>query len=100
MDRSMIVPVAPHRVQSGIFAFCSIIFAVLLLSAGLVQAQAPVAPPHGMTQEQFDSLVDAISNAVTEKLKAEGVPAAPAPAAAPAAKPKSAKEAPGRTNLR
>ncbi len=97
MDRSMIVPVAPHRVQSGIFAFCSIIFAVLLLSAGLVQAQAPVAPPHGMTQEQFDSLVDAISNAVTEKLKAEGVPAAPARAAAPAApaaKPKSAKGPP------
>jgi hypothetical protein len=50
MDRSMIVPVAPHRVQSGIFAFCSIIFAVLLLSAGLVQAQAPVAPPRAFLQ--------------------------------------------------
>jgi small-conductance mechanosensitive channel len=95
MDRTTIASVASHRVQSGIFAFCSIVLAVLLLAAGsvAVQAQAPVALPQGMTQEQFDSLVNAISNAVTEKLKAEGVPAAHEPAA-PAAKPKSAKEAP------
>jgi small-conductance mechanosensitive channel len=66
---------------------------VLLASAVMAHAQAPAAPPPGMTQEQFDSLVDAISNSVTEKLKAEGVPAEPAaqPKAgkgAPAAKPK------------
>ena len=53
-----------------------------------------------MTQEQFNALVDAISNSVTEKLKAEGAPAAPAAAApapaAPAAssKSKSSKPAP------
>ncbi|MDP1749133.1 MAG: mechanosensitive ion channel, partial [Reyranella sp.] len=47
----------------------------------------------------FDSLVDAISNSVTEKLRAEGVPAAAPPAtappgAAPAAAPKSSKAPP------
>lgn len=34
---------------------------VLLASAVMAHAQAPAAPPPGMTQEQFDSLVDAIS---------------------------------------
>jgi hypothetical protein len=52
-----------------------------------------------MTQEQFNALVDAISNSVTEKLKAEGTPAAPATPATPAApaassKSKSSKPAP------
>src|SRR5258708_6434062 len=69
---------------------------VLLASAVMAHAQAPAAPPPGMTQEQFDSLVDAISNSVTEKLKAEGVPAGPAgsPAGSPAAQPKAGKGAP------
>ncbi len=60
---------------------------VLLLSAAGAGAQTPAAPPAGMTPEQFNALVDAISNSVTEKLKAEGVHDAPAapPAAAPAA---------------
>jgi len=51
-----------------------------------VSAQTP-APPPGMTPEQFNALVDAISNSVTEKLKAEGVHDAPAspPVAAPKA---------------
>ena len=58
----------------------------LVLGLGVTaQAQAPATPPAGMSQQQFDTLVDAISNSVTEKLKAEGAqaPAAiPAPAAA------------------
>jgi small-conductance mechanosensitive channel len=61
---------------------------VLLASAVMAHAQAPAAPPPGMTQEQFDSLVDAISNSVTEKLKAAG------PAGSPAAQPKAGKGAP------
>jgi moderate conductance mechanosensitive channel len=61
---------------------------VLLLSLGAAGAgaQTPATPPAGMTQEQFNALVDAISNSVAEKLKAEEAPAAAAPsAAAPAA---------------
>ena len=77
-------------------ALRSIVLAVSLLCASVAPAtaQAPAAVPPGMTQEQFDLLVDAISNSVTEKLKAEGIPAASSPAAAPAAAPKSAKAAP------
>ena len=68
---------------------------VLLASAVTAHAQVPANPPPGMTQQQFDSLVDAISNSVTEKLKAEGVPAAPArPQAAP---PKAGKGTPAAT---
>ncbi|MDP1749371.1 MAG: hypothetical protein Q8L22_07930, partial [Reyranella sp.] len=72
---------------------------LLCASLAPAAAQAPVAVPSGMTQEQFDSLVDAISNSVTEKLRAEGVPAAAPPAtappgAAPAAAPKSSKAPP------
>jgi small-conductance mechanosensitive channel len=73
----------------------SIVFAIslLLVASGQAWAQAPATPPAGMTQQQFDALVDAISNSVTEKLKAEGAPAASAPAApahaAPAASSKS-----------
>ncbi len=61
----------------------------LTLALGLgvsAQAQAPASPPAGLSQDQFDSLVDAISNSVSEKLKAEGA-LAPAPAAAPAPAP-------------
>ena len=67
-------------------ALRSIVLAISLLCASVASAvaQAPAAPPPGMTQEQFNALVDAISNSVTEKLKAEGVPAAAPPAAAPA----------------
>lgn len=76
------------------FALRSIVLAVGLVYAAMATAgaQAPTAPPAGMTQEQFNALVDAISNSVTEKLKAEGATAAPAPAAsAPAAAPASSK---------
>jgi small-conductance mechanosensitive channel len=65
---------------------------ILLASAVTVYAQTPATPPAGMTQEQFDSLVDAISSSVTEKLKAEGMVVGPAPASA--AQPKAGKGAP------
>jgi len=61
----------------------------LTLAVGLgvsAQAQVPTSPPAGLSQEQFDSLVDAISNSVSEKLKAEGAHA-PAAVSAPAATP-------------
>ena len=71
-----------------------LLLAVLVALLGVpAHAQStPPAPPAGMTQQQFDALVDAISNSVTEKLKAEGAtaPAAEPPAAAPAAKPAAA----------
>ena len=54
---------------------------VALLGVPAHAQSTPAPPPAGMTQQQFDALVDAISNSVTEKLKAEG---ATAPAAAPA----------------
>ena len=67
-------------------AFRSIVLTAFLLlaSAAAVHAQAPAALPAGMTQEQFDALVDAISKSVAEKLKVEGSAAAPV-SAAPAA---------------
>ncbi|MBV8412290.1 MAG: mechanosensitive ion channel family protein [Alphaproteobacteria bacterium] len=75
-----------------------IIAALGLLVAGsaAAQDQSPAALPPGMSQQQFDALVDAISKSVTERLKAEGVTAAPAssPPAAPATPPsKSTKPA-------
>ena len=62
----------------------SIILAATFVFANMAasHAQAPAVPPPGMSQEQFDLMVDAISNSVAEKLKAEGFPAAAAPAAA------------------
>jgi len=64
--------------------------AVFLGAAGAgAQTPAPATPPAGMTQEQFNALVDAISNSVAEKLKAEGGHAAPEAAPAAAASSKS-----------
>ena len=55
----------------------------IILGAGELRAQPAPALPAGMTQEQFDMLVDAISKSVVEKMKAEGGPAAtPEPAKA------------------
>ena len=77
--------------MAAIFRAIILVMSLLVLAAGTSSAQTPVAPPAGMTQEQFNALVDAISKSVVEKLKVEGVPA-PAPEAA--AKPKSGKGAP------
>src|SRR5215467_14151403 len=64
-------------------------FLAIAVFLGAADAGAQTTtPPAGMTQEQFNALVDAISNSVAEKLKAEEAqpaPAAPAPAAAPPA---------------
>src|SRR5262245_57457838 len=66
-----------------------LVLSLFFLGAAGAGAQTPATPPAGMTQEQFNALVDAISNSVAEKLKAEeaqpATPAAPPPAAAPAA---------------
>lgn len=69
----------------------------LLVSAGCAFAQAPAAPaspaaPLPLTQQQFDQLVDQLSRAVAERLKApEATPAKPTPAKAePAATPPTA----------
>ena len=76
---------------------------LVLLSGTVAHAQAPAAPPTapaGMSQQQFDALVEAISNSVTEKLKAEGkaapapAPAAPAPPAPAASSSKSKTKPP------
>jgi small-conductance mechanosensitive channel len=69
--------------------FCGLTIASLLLFQALVVngVQAQTALPAGMTQEQFDALVEAIGNSVTEKLKAERAPGAAVP---DASAPKSA----------
>ncbi len=71
-----------------------LVLSLVALMGGAARAQtaAPDVPP-GMTQEQFDALVDAISTSVTEKLKAEGTLAPPAPAPATAAAPAPSKPA-------
>ncbi|TXL76750.1 mechanosensitive ion channel family protein [Vineibacter terrae] len=58
---------------------------LLLTTAGVASAQTP--PPPGMTQEQFDALVSAISKSVVEKLKTEGVAAKPVPDTTPKSRP-------------
>lgn len=67
----------------------------LSLAATSARAQTAATPPAGMTTEQFNALVDAISNSVAEKLKAEGTQDAPAktPAEAPAASSSSKSKA-------
>ena len=58
----------------------SLAISLLLAAVVAVHAQAPASAPSGMTQQQFDSLVDAISKSVAEKLKADGVATPPKPA--------------------
>ena len=62
-----------------------IALAIILLVGNIVAVygQTPSPLPPGMTQDQFDAMVDAISKSVAVKLKSEGVPATPVPAAAP-----------------
>ena len=62
----------------------SLAISLLLAAVVAVHAQAPASAPSGMTQQQFDSLVDAISKSVAEKLRADGV-ATPTKPAKPAA---------------
>jgi moderate conductance mechanosensitive channel len=62
-----------------------IALAMILLVGNViaVYGQTPSPLPPGMTQTQFDAMVDAISKSVVIKLKSEGLPATPVPAAAP-----------------
>src|SRR5215467_13104796 len=65
-------------------------FLAIAVFLGAADAGAQTTtPPAGMTQEQFNALVDAISNSVADKLKAEGAHAAPEAAPAAAASSKS-----------
>ena len=66
-----------------------IALAMILLAGSIVavEGQTPSPLPPGMTQDQFDAMVDAIGKALVVKLKNEGVlptppPAPPQPAAA------------------
>jgi moderate conductance mechanosensitive channel len=62
-----------------------IALAMILLVGDIVavHGQTPSPLPPGMTQDQFDAMVDAISKALVVKLKNEGVLPAPASTAAP-----------------
>src|SRR5260370_8516612 len=62
-----------------------IVLAMLLLVGDIVvvYGQAPSALPPGMTQDQFDAMVDAIGKALVVKLRSEGALPAPVSAAAP-----------------
>jgi moderate conductance mechanosensitive channel len=64
-----------------------IVLATILIVGHIVEAsgQTPSTLPPGMTQAQFDAMVDAIGKAVADKLKKEGSIATPAPAAPPPA---------------
>jgi len=65
-------------------AIMLLLAALLFAPAVFAQTPAPVAPPAGMSQADFDRLVDAISQSVVQKLKSEGaVPAKAAPATSP-----------------
>jgi moderate conductance mechanosensitive channel len=62
-----------------------IVLATILLVGNIVEVsgQAPPTPPPGMTQAQFDAMVEAIGKAVADRLRSEGAIATPAPASAP-----------------
>jgi small-conductance mechanosensitive channel len=78
--------------MASIFRTVALAVSLILMGGHVSHAQAPAAPPAGMTQEQFNALVDAIGKSVADKLKAEGVQAPAAPE--PASKAKSGKGAP------
>jgi moderate conductance mechanosensitive channel len=66
-----------------VIALRSLAATLVLLMAAVVggHALAQTAAPPGLTQEQFEALVDAISKSVVEKLKNEGIAANPSPPA-------------------
>ena len=62
-----------------------IALAMILLVGDIVAVygQTPSTLPPGMTQDQFDAMVDAIGKALVVKLRSEGALPAPVSAAAP-----------------
>ena len=74
-----IAPDEGARSAKGVLRNLLVAAIVWLTSLTALHAQTAVPPPAGLSQEQFKALVDAISDSVTEKLKAQGtVPAADA----------------------
>src|SRR5580692_1165852 len=73
------------RPRNGMTALRLIALAMILLVGDIVavHGQTPSPLPPGMTQDQFDAMVDAIGKAVVVKLKNEGVVPAPPSVAAP-----------------
>ena len=79
--------------KHGCWPYGLLLVSLLFILAIGAHAQTTVpAPPAGMTQQQFDALVERISNAVVDRLKKEGVvaptpvePAKPEAAAGPEA---------------
>jgi len=68
-------PVASeHGTKAYMIALRSFILTlvVALVPSVASHAQAPAASPPGISEEQFDALVNAISKSVVERLKAEG----------------------------
>ncbi len=73
------------------FRALAVALSLLFPAAAIVRAETPVAPPAGMTQAQYDALVDAISTSVAQKLKADG--------GAPAAKSGKAATPPAKVEV-
>ena len=69
--------------------------ALIFQGAFLARVEAQTNAPAGMTQQQFDGLVESISNSVAVKLKAEGAQTAPA---SPEAKPAASDSKSGKAN--
>ena len=71
-----IAPDEGARSAKGVLRNLLVAAIVWLTSLTALHAQTAVPPPAGLSQEQFKALDDAISDSVTEKLKAQGtVPA-------------------------
>src|SRR5258705_13150894 len=75
-----------HDERLKMMALRIIVLVMTLIVGNIVEVcgQTPSTLPPGMTQAQFDAMVDAISKAVAEKLKREGAVATPAPTTASA----------------
>jgi small-conductance mechanosensitive channel len=84
--------------MTTIFRTLALAISLIVLGGAISYAQAPATPPPGMTQPQFDALVDAIAKSVADKLKAEGVPAT-TPASEPSSKAKSGKAPPPQAHI-
>ena len=70
---------APFRTLAGLFLLVVCVACFLCAAFGPVRAQSKPSETQGLTRQQIDGLVNAISAAVVEKLKKDGsIPAKPA----------------------